>query len=71
MLAKGWQVNFTGVYAKASNKLLESNFFFNYAAINAALASSNPATALNILGDWLAYELGCPGGVARAESHQR
>jgi len=51
MLPKGWQVNLTGAYARASNEFFESNFVLNDAAINAALASSNPATALNIFGD--------------------
>ena len=30
---------------------VESNYYLNYEAINAALASSDPATALNIFGD--------------------
>jgi outer membrane receptor protein involved in Fe transport len=51
VLPKGWQINFAGTYAKASTEFVESNFTLNYAAIDAALASSDPATALNIFGD--------------------
>lgn len=51
VLPKGWQINFAGAYAKASTEFVESNFALNYAAIDAALASSDPATALNIFGD--------------------
>ncbi len=51
VLPKGWQINFASSYAKASTEFIESNFALNYAAINAALASSDPATALNIFGD--------------------
>ncbi|MGH7878475.1 MAG: TonB-dependent receptor domain-containing protein, partial [Candidatus Binataceae bacterium] len=51
VLAKGWQINLGGAYSKASARFIESNFTLNYAAINAALASSDPATALNIFGD--------------------
>jgi len=50
-LPKGWQVNLTGAYAKASAELVETNYSLNYPAIDAALASSDPATALNIFGD--------------------
>jgi outer membrane receptor protein involved in Fe transport len=50
-LAKGWQVNLTGAYARATTEFVESNFALNDAAINAALASSDPATALNVFGD--------------------
>jgi outer membrane receptor protein involved in Fe transport len=51
VLPKGWQINFAGAYAKASADFLESNYSLNYPAIDAALASSDPATALNIFGD--------------------
>jgi iron complex outermembrane receptor protein len=51
VLPKGWQVNLTGAYSKASAELVETNYSLNYPAINAALASSDPATALNIFGD--------------------
>jgi iron complex outermembrane receptor protein len=51
VLPKGWQVNLAGAYAKATTEFVESNFTLNYAAIDAALASSDPATALNIFGD--------------------
>ena len=50
-LPKGWQVDLAGAYARASNEFLESNFYLNYDAVNSALASSDPATALNIFGD--------------------
>ncbi len=50
-LPKAWQVSLVGAYAKASNEFFETNFTLNDAAINLALASSDPATALNILGD--------------------
>jgi outer membrane receptor protein involved in Fe transport len=51
VLPKGWQINLAGAYAKASTEFVESNFTLNYPAIDAALASSDPATALNIFGD--------------------
>jgi iron complex outermembrane receptor protein len=51
VLPKGWQINFTGAYSKASAELVETNDSLNYLAIDAALASSGPATALNIFGD--------------------
>ena len=51
MLPKGWQVNLTGAYAKASAEFVETNYSLNYPAIYAALASPDPATALNIFGD--------------------
>ncbi len=51
VLPKGWQINLAGAYAKASTEFVESNFALNYAAIDAALASSDSATALNIFGD--------------------
>jgi outer membrane receptor protein involved in Fe transport len=51
VLPKGWQINLTGAYAKASADLVSSNFNLNFPAIDAALASSDPATALNIFGD--------------------
>ena len=51
VLPKGWQVNLAGAYAKASAELIETNFTLNYPAINAALARSDPATALNLFGD--------------------
>jgi iron complex outermembrane receptor protein len=51
VLPKGWQINLAGAYSKASTEFLETNFTLNYPAINAALASSDPATALNIFGD--------------------
>ena len=51
VLPKGWQVNLAGAYAKASAELVDTNFYLNYPAIDAALASSDPATALNIFGD--------------------
>jgi iron complex outermembrane receptor protein len=51
VLPKGWQINFAGAYAKASAEFVEANYGLNYLAIDAALASSDPATALNILGD--------------------
>jgi iron complex outermembrane recepter protein len=51
VLPKGWQINFTGAYSKASAELVETNYSLNYPAIDAALASSDPATALNIFGD--------------------
>lgn len=51
VLPKGWQINLGGAYSKASALFMESNFILNYAAIDAALASSDPATALNLFGD--------------------
>jgi iron complex outermembrane recepter protein len=51
VLPKGWQINLAGAYSKALTELLENNYTLNYPAINAALASSDPATALNIFGD--------------------
>ena len=51
VLPKGWQINLAGAYSKASTEFLETNFTLDYTAINAALASSDPATALNIFGD--------------------
>ena len=51
VLPKGWQINLAGAYAKASEEFVESNWNLNYTAINAALASSDPATALNVFGD--------------------
>jgi outer membrane receptor protein involved in Fe transport len=50
-LAKGWQVNLTAAHAKATTEFIEANFALNDAAINAALANSNLATALNVFGD--------------------
>jgi iron complex outermembrane receptor protein len=51
VLPKGWQINLAGAYAKASADFRETNYTLSYPAIDAALASSDPATALNILGD--------------------
>jgi len=51
LLPKGWQINFAGAYAKASADFFETNYTLNYPAIDAALASSDPGTALNIFGD--------------------
>jgi len=51
VLPQGWQINLGGAYSKASARYLDSNFTLNYAAIDAALASSDPATALNLFGD--------------------
>jgi outer membrane receptor protein involved in Fe transport len=51
VLPKGWQINLAGAYSKASAEFVESNFTLNYPAINAALASSDPTTALNLFGD--------------------
>ena len=50
VLPKGWQINLSGAYTKASADLVSSNFL-NFPGIDAALASSDPATALNIFGD--------------------
>jgi iron complex outermembrane receptor protein len=50
-LPKGWQINFTGAYSRASADFVETNFILNYPAIYAALASSDPASALNLFGD--------------------
>jgi iron complex outermembrane receptor protein len=50
-LPKGWQVDLAGAWSRASNEFFESNFYLNYDAVNSALASSDPATALNIFGD--------------------
>jgi iron complex outermembrane recepter protein len=50
-LPAAWRLNLTGSYARASTHFVESNFQLNYDAINAALANSDPATALNIFGD--------------------
>ena len=50
-LPKGWQINFAGAYSKASADFVETNNGLNYPAIDAALASSDPATALNLFGD--------------------
>jgi outer membrane receptor protein involved in Fe transport len=50
-LPGGWQLNVASAYAKTSAELVEKNFTLNYSAIDAALGSSEPATALNILGD--------------------
>jgi len=51
VLPKGWQINLAGAYSKASADFIERNYTLNYPAIDAALASSDPATALNIFGD--------------------
>ena len=51
VLPKGWQINLAGAYSKASADFVERNYTLNYPAIDAALASSDPATALNIFGD--------------------
>jgi iron complex outermembrane recepter protein len=51
MLPKAWQINLAGAYSKASAELLETNFTLNYPAIDAALASPDPASALNLFGD--------------------
>jgi outer membrane receptor protein involved in Fe transport len=51
VLPKGWQINLAGAYAKASAEYFDANFTLNYTAIDAALASSDPATALNLFGD--------------------
>ena len=51
VLPKGWTINLAGAYAKATTEFNESNFSLNYTAINTALASSDPATALNVFGD--------------------
>ncbi len=51
VLPKGWQINLAGAYSKASTEFLETNYSLNYPAIVAALASSDPATALNLFGD--------------------
>src|SRR6202142_1267606 len=51
VLPKAWQIHLAGAYAKASTEFVESNYTLNYPAIDAALASSDPATALNIFGD--------------------
>ena len=50
-LPKGWQINLAGAYSKASTEFFETNYSLNYPAINAALARSDPATALNLFGD--------------------
>ena len=50
-LPKSWQINLAGAYSKASADFVERNYTLNYQAIDAALASSDPATALNIFGD--------------------
>ena len=51
VLPQGWQINLAGAYAKASTEFLETNYTLNYTAINAALANSDPTTALNLFGD--------------------
>src|SRR4029077_1258778 len=51
VLPKGWQINLAGAYAKASAEYFDANYTLNYTAIDAALASSDPATALNLFGD--------------------
>jgi iron complex outermembrane receptor protein len=51
VLPRGWQINLAGAYAKASADFRETNYTLNHTAIDAALASSDPATALNIFGD--------------------
>jgi iron complex outermembrane receptor protein len=51
VLPKGWRINVGGAYSKTSARLVEHNFTLNYPAIDAALASSDPATALNLFGD--------------------
>jgi outer membrane receptor protein involved in Fe transport len=50
VLPKGWQINLAGTYSKASTDFVETNLL-NYETIDAALASSDPATALNLFGD--------------------
>ena len=50
-LPKGWQVISRVAHAKASAELADTNFYLDYPDIDAALESSGPATALNILGD--------------------
>jgi outer membrane receptor protein involved in Fe transport len=51
VLPKGWQINLAGAYSRASAELVETNYTLNYPAIDAALASSDPTTALNLFGD--------------------
>jgi iron complex outermembrane receptor protein len=51
VLPKGWQINFSAGYSKASTEFREANYTLNDTAINAALASSDPTAALNIFGD--------------------
>jgi outer membrane receptor protein involved in Fe transport len=51
VLPKGWQVSLAGAYAKATAELVDTNFYLNNQAIDAALASSDPASALNLFGD--------------------
>ena len=51
VLPKGWQINLAGAYAKASVEYFDVNYTLNYTAIDAALASSDPTTALNLFGD--------------------
>jgi len=50
VLPRGWQIRLSGAYSKASTDFIEANTL-NQGAIEAALNSSDPATALNLLGD--------------------
>jgi iron complex outermembrane recepter protein len=51
VLPKEWQINLAGAYSRASAEFLETNYTLNNPAIDAALASSGPANALNLFGD--------------------
>ena len=59
VLSRGWQLHLSAGYSKSSTAFVEYNNFNSYFAdnsrstnaINAALASADPATALNFFGD--------------------
>ena len=59
VLSRGWQLHLSAGYSKSSTAFVEYNNFNSYfadnsrstLAVNAALASADPATALNLFGD--------------------
>ena len=49
-LSRGWQLRFSAAYTKSSTSFSEYNNL-NIGAVDAALGSADPATALNLFGD--------------------
>jgi iron complex outermembrane recepter protein len=50
ILAGGWKINLSSAYSRSRMEFVETNIL-NYDAIDAALSSADPATALNLFGD--------------------
>ncbi len=50
VLSRGWQLRLSAAYSKSSTRFFEYNNL-NIDAINAALGSADPASALNLFGD--------------------